>query len=312
MTILPFIKGFTWRMVFSPHQTFAGEEAKESLRTLQKSTGIDTIILAFEARQETAHSEEIDYTGKFTPTDDEVTAMIQYAQSLELRVVLKPMLNCNDGTWRGFINFFDLDVPCEPKWSHWFANYTEYITHFAKVAEKTNCEMLIVGCEMVMTDRKESYWRDLIADVRDVYHGLLTYNCDKYQETEVKWWDAVDVISSSGYYPIKNWDENLDRIEGVLAQHDKPFFFAECGCPCVEGSADIPNDWTHKGKLSLEEQRHYYEVMFERCSARSWIRGFACWDWTTVYLYEPAPVVNAGYGVYGKPAADVIKDFYTQ
>jgi len=305
-----FVKGFTWRMVYDPDQSFAGNRAKESLQTLKETTGIDTIVLAIEAKQATAHTEEIDFQGKFTPTDEEVREMIRYAKEIGLRVILKPMLNCLDGTWRAFINFFDLEVPCEPKWSNWFINYTNYIRHFAGLAEETGCEMLIIGCELVMTDRQEMFWRKLIEEIRKVYSGLLTYNADKYQEGEVKWWDALDVISSSGYYPIDQWDENLDRIEQVIHKFKKPFFFAECGCPCREGSSFIPNDWTHTGKLSLEEQRRYYEVMFEKGKERSWLNGYACWDWTSVYLYEPAPSVNMGYGVYGKPAANVIKSFY--
>ncbi len=33
---------------------------------------------------------------------------------------------------------------------------------------------------------------------------------DKYQENNVTWWDCVDVISSSGYYPIDDWDRQLE------------------------------------------------------------------------------------------------------
>lgn len=44
----------------------------------------------------------------------------------------------------------------------------------------------------------------------------MSYNTDKYQEEHVTWWDAVDVISSSGYYPIHDWENQLDRIERVV------------------------------------------------------------------------------------------------
>ena len=63
------------------------------------------------------------------------------------------------------------------------------------------------------------------------YHGLVSYNTDKYQEDHVSWWDCVDVISSSGYYPIDQWEQELDRIEkNCLKNYRKPFFFAEAGC----------------------------------------------------------------------------------
>ena len=106
------------------------------------------------------------------PSDDELREVINYAKTLGLRVILKPMLNCRNGVWRAFINFFDKDVPCEPKWSVWFKNYTEYMLHYAAIAEETGCEMLMIGCELVMAERQEKYWRALIEKVRLVYTGL--------------------------------------------------------------------------------------------------------------------------------------------
>lgn len=308
-TDFDFIKGFTFRLCPSKIQSFAGEAAKASLRTLKESTGIDTAVIAIGALQDTPHSEAIDYTGPHMPDDGELREMIRYAKTLGLRVILKPMVNCRNGVWRAFINFFDKDVPCEPKWSVWFKNYTDYILHYAEVAEKTGCEMLIIGCELVMAERQERYWRALIEKLRLVYTGLLTYNTDKYQEEQVKWWDALDVISSSGYYPIDQWEENMARIKAVLDVYEKPFFFAECGIPCRRGSAYIPNDWTFEGPFDLEEQRRYYEKMFETGKKYPWLKGYVCWDWESNYTENP--VMNDGYSVYGKPACEVIKKFYT-
>lgn len=73
----------------------------------------------------------------------------------------------------------------------------------------------------------------------------------------MNWWDAVDVISSSGYYPADNWENQLDRIEAVVKKFDRPFFFAEAGCMSTEGSAAVPNDWTVRGGLALEEQADF-------------------------------------------------------
>ena len=135
-------------------------------------------------------------------TDDEVRWAIRAAKERGLKVCLKPVVNVRNGTWRAHINFFDIDVPPEPTWSQWFAGYTEFIVHHARIAAEEGAEMFCIGCEMVQSDRREAQWRALIAEVRAVYPGLVTYNCDKYQEDHVGWWDAVDVISSSGYYPV--------------------------------------------------------------------------------------------------------------
>ena len=81
--------------------------------------------------------------------------------------------------------------------------------------------MLIAGCEMVMSEHREKEWREVIAAIRECYDGTVSYNTDKYQEDRVKWWDCVDVISSSGYYPIQDWEQELDRIEAVVKAYHK-------------------------------------------------------------------------------------------
>ena len=162
-------------------------------------------------------------------------------------------------------------MPPEPKWSEWFASYTEFIVHHARIAAEEGAEMLCIGCEMVQTDRREAEWRALIAEVRAVYDGLVTYNCDKYQEDHVGWWDAVDVISSSGYYPVDDWENQLDRIEPVVAAFGKPFLFMEAGCPSRVGSPALPNDWSLRGVSSQQAQVEWYEAAFTACARRDWV-----------------------------------------
>lgn len=305
---MEFIKGFTFKLNPSKTQTFGGEKTKESLKTLVETSGCDTIILAFGALQDTPHSEEIDFVGPHIPTDEELIQVIDYARKLGLKIILKPMLNCRNGVWRAHINFFDLEVPCEPKWSKWFANYEKYILKYAEIAQKTKCEMFMVGCELVQTERKEGYWRDLVAKVREIYHGPITYNTDKYQENEVKWWDCLDVISSSGYYPQTQWKENLDRIEKVVKRYNKPFFFAECGCMCVKGCQEVPNDWSFEGEVDLNIQADYFKTMFEIVNEREWVEGYGIWDWCSNYReYLPD---DRGYSVFDKPSSKIIKEFY--
>lgn len=307
---MDFIKGFTFGFM-TGFGKYSDEKSKQSLRLMKERTASDTVILTLGALQDTAHSEEIDYKGRNMPADDELTDMINYAKEIGLRVILKPLVNCRNGVWRAHINFFDIDVPCEPKWKNWFASYTEYQLHYAEIADKTNCEMLIIGCEMVQAQRKSDFWRELIKKVRAKYSGLISYNTDKYQEGNVDWWDAVDVISSSGYYPINDWDNQLSRIKTAIKPYNKPFFFAESGCPSRTGSSLVPNDWTLRGAVNLKEQEEYYKVMFERLKSETWIEGFGLWDWSS-HLYDEKDAENDdGYAVYGKPSCKVIYDFYT-
>ena len=279
---------------------------------MKENTNANFVILVPNGLQNTPQSESICYTSEATMTDDELKSMIEYAQSIGLRVALKPTANCKNGTWRAHINFFDEDVPCEPKWCNWFDSYMDFQRHYAKIAKETGCEMHIAGCEMVMAERRETEWRQTIAEIRKEFKGLVSYNTDKYQEHNVHWWDCVDVISSSGYYPVNDWENQLNRIEAVVNKYQKPFFFAEAGCMSVEGSPNVPNDWSMRGEVDLEGQAKWYEAMFEAGKKREWLKGFALWSWNHK-LYAPAQAEQKGdYELFAKPAEKVVKHYYEQ
>lgn len=285
------------------------EYAQWSMRTLKERTNINTIILTIVAEQANAHSTSINWQ-TMPPKDEEIKATIRYAQSLGLDVILKPMINCADGTWRAYINFFDIDVVCEPKWSDWFLAYRNFLLHYAKIAQECGATMFVVGCELVSSDHREAEWRKLIDDVRGSYKGLITYNCDKYQEDHLTWWDAVDVISSSGYYPYNQWDKELLRIEKVVKKYNKPFFFCEAGAPSVEAGDLLPNDWTNKGKVSLEAQTRFYEGMLSACAKVDFVLGFGLWDWKAQIYSAKQATNDIDYAFYNKPAEKLIKDYY--
>ena len=236
--------------------------------------------------------------------------MINYIHSKGLMIALKPTVNCKNGTWRAHISFFEKDVPCEPKWSVWFEAYKNFQQHYAKIAETTKCEIFIAGCEMVQSEHREKEWRDVIASIRNIYHGLVTYNTDKYQEDNVNWWDCVDYICSSGYYPIKDWDKELNRIEKVVKKFNKPFFFAEIGCMSTSGSMNVPNDWSLQGEPAPEEQAEWYKTMIKECNKRSFVKGFVIWDWSINLYDEKDALTDKGYGIFGKPSEKVICDAF--
>ena len=289
---------------FPSRGVLAQPQTRLSLEAMAKETEANWVILCPGALQRNAHSEQIVWQGDGTPEDDELLAAIRHAQSLGLKVALKPTVNCLDGTWRAHIGFFDWDIPGEPNWGNWFAAYTAFQLHYAKLAEQSGCEMLITGCEMVQAEHRETEWRALLAAVRGEYAGAVSYNTDKYCENHVAWWDAVDVISASGYYPTGSWQAQLDRIETVVKQYNKPFFFAECGCMNIRGSEKAPNNWELQGVCDDAAQAVWYGEMFAACRERSWFGGYGIWDW-------PADTAHpSAYAISGRPALRVVADAF--
>lgn len=307
---MDYIKGISFLNFNECRNNYASDDNKKSIKIAKESLGLSHITLCFQAFQDTPHSVDIDYVGNTTPHETEVIELCEYAQSIGLKVILKPMLDCKDGTWRAHINFFDIDEPCETTWAQWFKNYTEYIVTYAKIAQKAECEMIVIGTELVQTERRSAEWCMLINEVRKVYDGLITYNTDKYQEENVKWWNHVDVISASGYYPYDEIENQINRIELFMKKYDKPYFFAEAGCPARKGSSANPNDWTFKGELCLEEQKAWIEKFINVTKDRDWVKGYTWWGWRHDIIDCDNPLLNDDYDVYKKPSAEVIKKYY--
>ena len=307
--ILERINGITFAP-FAMKGAFENEKAFKSADIMIERTGTDFVMLTPVGLQENAHSETISW--EETLSDKELIKMIDYFHSKGVRVALKPTVNCKDGTWRAHIAFFDKDVVCEPKWSNWFKSYSEFQCYYAKIAQKTKCEMFVAGCEMVMSEHRTEEWRQVLSDIKKVYSGPVSYNTDKYQEDNVEFWDAVDVISSSGYYPIDDWESQLDRIEAVVKKYNKPFFFAETGCMSSKGSSNVPNDWELRGTIDLEEQEAWYEVMFDAISKRDWVEGTCLWSWTYDLYNEEDAKNSFDYDLFGKPSEKVVKKYYSK
>ncbi|MDR2176904.1 MAG: hypothetical protein LBP20_02550 [Treponema sp.] len=296
---------------FPKRGVLGSQDARRSLETLRDETGAGHIILTPPGIQDTPQSEDITFAGEDGPEDGELQGFIAFAQSLGLKVILKPTVNCKNGVWRAFISFFDHETPGEPKWSRWFAAHERFQRHYARIAEETGCVMFIAGCEMVMAERKEGHWRDLIAQVKRVFSGPVSYNTDKYQEDALTWWDCVDVISSSGYYPAGAWETQLDRIEGVVKKYGKPFFFAEAGCMSAAGSPALPNKWDLPGARDTAGQAAWYREMFEHCGKRPWVEGFGLWSWPGRLPSAEDAARDRDYSLYGKPACRVVHAAFT-
>ena len=305
-----FMNAYTFAYCEKRGFTSINSDWKFSLSEMIRTTGCNTVILPVCAWQEHAYSTEIVSESTDIMSDDDVSAVCDYARELNLKIILKAMVNCRDGYWRAYIRFFDSPVPTEPGWSDWFLSWTLHVKHLAHLAEINRADLLCIGCEMVGTDHRDREWRDLIDEVRSIYTGPLTYNCDKYQEDRLTWWDAVDVISSSGYYPVDQLTANFDRIKTVVEREKKIFMFMECGCPSRQNSQYRPNDWRYGGEADLQAQAEWYKAFTDYILRYPFVRGTGWWDWPASRLYPTEDAINnRGYCTYGKPANDILQQF---
>ena len=298
------------------------EMAPDALRSAA-SAGADWVAVipyAFvdPADPRVAFDRERQFWGERT---DGVAKTIEYARASGLSILLKPHLWVRGQGWPG-----EFEPRTDEQWTTFLQGYREYILRFAEVADSMDVEMMAVGTEVdLVALARPDYWRTLIADVRAIYGGRLTYaaNWDKYQLIE--FWDALDLVGVDAYFPLTDeptptvetlveaWRPWSDELRDVARATGKPILFAEYGYRSVDGAAgrqwELPEGRRARGLPSNgAAQAAAYEALFRVWWDRSWFAGGFAWKW---YAGSPsADWIATDYSPQGKAAETVMASWY--
>jgi hypothetical protein len=295
---------------------YSGWLAEESLKNLKK-TNAQWISILVTAYQDNVSSTYIDRDSAYTPNDESIIDIISYAHQLGLKVMLKPHVDLlNDpNRWRGQIgqNFN------EAAWQQWFSSYREFILHYAQLAAQAGVEQFCIGCELDGTVSRSQDWRQIIAEIRQVFSGLLVYADDQVERNPdaVTFWDALDLIGQDLYPKLTSkispsvsdlcygWSQLLFKIKALSEKWGKPVLVTEIGYRSVRGAAQNPWDWQKEGPVDLVVQRKCYEAALRMVAGRAYLAGMFWWQWL------PDPSIggpnDTSYTPYGKPAERVLR-----
>ena len=218
--------------------------------------GVDSVAINFWWFQDSVSSNSMgeDFS-RYSSTISSVEHAIDTAHGLGMKVLLKPMLDVKDGTWRAYVNPSNKD--------QWFTNYTSFLGAFADVAQAKGVELYSIGCEMntVEDPANNGRWTNLIDNLRSRYDGPLTYsanwgsignNVGGY--TNVPWWNQLDYIGIDAYFPLSNVNnpspaqlaDNATAIaDGIESWHsanhpNKQVLFTEIGYRSLDGASRAP------------------------------------------------------------------------
>jgi len=325
-----FIKGFSWG-TFGQNGDYRGTKAEESMK-LMAETNANCASIVFAMTMKTKNSTEIlfDKTNPYMASDDDVQNAIRLAKVNNLKVILKPVINCADGTWRARIEPKDCNL--------WWQNYTAAMLHYAKLAQDTNCQAFCIGCEMISTEDAASPWRTMIAEIRKHYKGALVYNTNHGREGKINWWDAVDIIGISAYYPVgttnitaalaedvnnvdkkssigqmkKNWGPIRQNLRQLAVKWNRPILFAEIGVRSAKGSSAMPWEYYNDWPYDADEQARYYQAALEMFWDEPWFAGFAWWAWHSELYPKEQGQKDRSFCPYGKPAEQIVKSWYSK
>lgn len=252
--------------------------------------------------------------------EERIRRTARAARERGLRVALIPHLWVCSGQWRGRI-----DPGSEEGWAEWFEAYEGFALRFARLAAEIEADLFSVGVEFgSSTNDRADRWRELIARVRAVYPGPLTYSANWDEAEWVPFWDDLDAIGVNAFWPLaacpgERHEAMLARARevasglAVLSLHfDRPVIFTEFGVKSATDAALAPWEWPeHCDGLAYDEayQAEAYDAVLEVFWDRPWFGGLFVWKYFSDpwdETQEPA----AGFGVRGKAAEQVLSRWY--
>ena len=267
------------------------------------------------------------YRGYWGESDAGLVATAKLARRRGIRTLLKPHLwvRGSDSGWAG-----DIEMTTPADWNAWFASYTAFILHYARLAETEHLGLLCIGTELVQATEPdhEAAWRVLIRRVRQVYHGPLTYaaNYDEYQQ--IRFWDALDYIGVQAYFPlvatpnpslamlVASWQPHLRALARLQQQVGKPVIFTEVGYKTTADAAAEPWKWPDR-TAALQPadeiiQARCYEALFRACWGLPWLKGMFIWKWYPGLEADGPARRHADFTPQHKPAETVLAHWYGQ
>ncbi|THH41542.1 hypothetical protein E4021_02815 [Neolewinella litorea] len=245
---------------------------------------------------------------------------IRAAHDRGLTVLLKPQIWIR-GSWPGEIDFAD-----EAGWEQFFSAYEDWILHYGKMAQAEDVAALCIGTELVHTTLKHpDRWRKIIAALREVYDGQLTYAANWGEEFEnLSFWADLDVMGLNSYYPLSSEKQPTDAelqagahrwmqmADSISEAHDRPLWLTEVGYRSVADAWQNPHAEAGDREESLEAQARCYTALAGAVRESARLQGMFVWKWPSYLGHTEGRgnTRNTGFVPGGKPAASVLSGLY--
>lgn len=275
--------------------------AETMLRQLP-AYGVDAIALVPYAFTP-SHSTTLRWGGRLE-SEQGMRHLAAVAHSLGMKVMLKPQVWTRGG-YPG-----DLQFSSPARERAWFGQYRRYLLHEARLAVALHADLLCVGVELSHLSRNEAEWRSLIAAVRAIYHGPLTYAANPGDEFEhLRFWDALDFIGLDEYYPLPDTLDTtalVRRVAQVQARFHKPVLLTEVGIPSERHANRHPWD-DAPAPLDLDLQARTYAAILAAFYPQPWCAGMFWWKIGTNGMGGPE---DASHTPWRKPAMQVMAQWY--
>lgn len=266
---------------------------------------------------------------KYSSSDAQVIAAINDIHAAGMNVLLKPMLDVSNGTWRGMIK------PSAANVGTWFTNYNTFIDHYATLAAGNGVNLFSVGCELNNMEQYSSNWTSLISGVRGIYTAQgnnsekLTYaanwagnNLGNGGYTSIAWWNQLDYIGIDAYFPLANqadpsessllssWGNEATAINNwrmSVGLSNKNVIFTEAGYEAKSTTAENPSGVGNGSTpQDVQAQANAYQSLLQTMVPEPWWDGVFWWEWSP---QVPGSTDNS-FDPQNKPLTDAVLESY--
>ena len=306
---------------------FASASAAQSFQQIA-ALGSNSVSLTARIWTDTKTTSDVFAHAGKTESDASLLAGFKAADAAGLSVVFKAAISPLDGSGSAKMSPTDIGA--------FFASYKAEIVRLAEVAQQGGVDTFVIGNEMsgLTGSAYRGYWSDIIASVRQVYHGELTYSAATDEALHVSFWDQLDIIGVNTYPPLTSsttptvqeminaWTEvpynpyfaaafdyksPVDFLHSLSETYGKQVLMTEAGFRSMDGTAMRPGSWVANAPADVAEQADAYNAFFQVWSAHggSWMKGVELWQWDLNGNYN-----ETGYSPMGKPAEAIVSQYF--
>lgn len=301
------------------HNGYGGEKIKPSLDSLAALSVNALAVVPYTFMRDPTKPTELPIPQDAGGENDWATiCSLREAAKRGWFTLLKPQIWIGGGHWPGDVTFTS-----DEDWDTFFSNYEFWIMHYALLAEREGVDALCLGTELVRTTVEHpDRWKTIIAKVRAVYGGQLTYAANWGEEFEnFTFWDELDAIGLNSYYPISEKDDPTDEelLDGarrwfklaaeVSKQVDRPLWLTEVGYRSVAGAWKNPHAESNGRDPDNTTQARCYHAMLSAAGETPELKGMFLWKWPSYLGIEGYRHQGTAFTPGGKSAAGVLQEF---
>jgi hypothetical protein len=293
------------------------EQFKEAIDEIA-AMNANSVLIETPVLQDNPEAVELTIDAPQCPSLSDLVSVIHHATSRGLAVVLVPSVIFHEVKANQSRSRF---APAD--WDRWWASYEHVILKLAELAEAGGVEVFSVGSELSESEIMSTQWTTLVMRIRSRYAGLVMYNVQWERATRIAFWQHVDLIGVSAWFPLipaedqtltsleVQWEAALKEVDLLATRSGRPVLLSAIGYPSRSTALTQPWNANADEQAVIDPDIQAaaltaFLARFETASPReAWRVGFFVYRWG---VGEDAATDPMSHNIEGKPAEQVVRD----